>query len=85
VERLGNVGGRELDNHALLSGAGVAGVLEAVVRVLSVGIRAVSDRGQQQAGELVGLEEEGNKRTASSRLLDQGRLGELRIIESVNR
>jgi hypothetical protein len=77
VERLGDVGRRELDNHSLPARVGVAGVSETIVGVLSIVAGLLSDGGDQHVGELVGLEEEGNEGTRSSGLLNKRRLGKL--------
>jgi len=77
VERLGDVGRRELDNHSLPARVRVARVSETIVRVLSVVVALLSDRGNKHARQLVRLEEERDEGTRSSGLLNKRRLGEL--------
>jgi hypothetical protein len=61
VERLGNVGRGELDNHLLLVGARVGGVVETKVGVETVLGGVLEDRGKDEFGERVRLEEEADK------------------------
>jgi hypothetical protein len=61
VERLGDVGRGELDDHLLLVGARVRGVVETKVGVEAVLCRVLEDRGKYEFGERIRLEEEADK------------------------
>jgi hypothetical protein len=82
VERLGNVGRGELDNHLLLVRARVGGVVETKVGVETVLGGVLEDRGKDEFGERVRLEEEADKGLFGDGREDEGGLGELQA-ESV--
>jgi hypothetical protein len=61
VEGLGDVGRGELDDHLLLVGARIRGIVETEVGVEAVLCRVLEDRGKDEFGEGIRLEEETDK------------------------
>ena len=77
VERLRNVGRRELDNNAFLPLCGIVGISQPKLWVLAEMGATLSDHGDDKLGENRSLEEEGQEVTEGFRLFDQVGIREL--------
>jgi len=79
VEGLGDVGGAELDNDALLAFGGVALVLETDGLIGTEVLAVLQGQRDERLGQGTGLEEEGEEVALEGGCFDEGGTGPLRV------